>query len=127
MHVIFALSCLSFYTPLSVFFSNVGLRISNVGLRISNVGLRISGLQNVHFKKEFFGGLEDISIGNMQMSIIIVHFVKYQIYLARCRNRLPTVPQCMYELEGLVSSMSRGETWREQVEDIRELVGRMME
>jgi hypothetical protein len=95
---------------------------------INNVGLRISGLQNVHFKKkEFFGGLEDISIGNMQMSIIIVHFVKYQIYLARCNNRLPTVPQCMYELEGLVNSMSRGETWREQVEDIPELVGRMME
>jgi hypothetical protein len=72
---------------------------------VNNVGLHISGLQGVHLKKEFFGGLEDISIGNMQMSIIIVHFVKYQIYLANCRNRLPTVPQCMYELEGLVRNM----------------------
>jgi hypothetical protein len=43
---------------------------------INNVGLRKSGLQNVHFKKkEFFGGLEDISIGNMKMTIILVHFV----------------------------------------------------
>jgi hypothetical protein len=33
----------------------------------------------------------------------------------------------MYELEGLVRNMSRGEMWREQVEDIPELVGRMME
>jgi hypothetical protein len=95
---------------------------------INNVGLRISGLQGVQFKKkEFFGGLEDISIGNMQMSILIVHFIKYQIYLAKCRNRLPTVPQCMYELEGLVKNMSRGEVWREQVEDIPEFAGRMME
>jgi hypothetical protein len=61
------------------------------------------------------------------MSIIIVHFVKYQIYMAKCRNRLPTVPQCLYELEGLVRNMSRGEVWREQVEDIPELVDRMME
>jgi hypothetical protein len=95
---------------------------------INNVGVRISGLQGLQFKKkEFFGGLEDISIGNMQMSILIVHFIKYQIYLAKCRNRLPTAPQCMYELEGLVNNMSRGEVWREQVEDIPELVGRMME
>jgi hypothetical protein len=95
---------------------------------INNIGIRISGLQGVQFKKkEFFGGLEDISIRNMQMSIIIVHFIKYQVYIAKCRNRLPTVPQCLYELEGLVKNMSRGEVWREQIEDIPELVGRMME
>jgi hypothetical protein len=33
----------------------------------------------------------------------------------------------MYELEGLVKNLSRGEVWREQVEDIPELVARMME
>jgi hypothetical protein len=85
-------------------------------------------MQGVNFKKkEFFGGLEDISIGNMRITILLVHFIKYQIYLCRCRNRIPTVPQCMYELEGLVRNLSRGEVWREQVEDIPELVARMME
>jgi hypothetical protein len=92
------------------------------------VGTRITGLQGIHFKKkEFFGGLEDISIGNMRIAIIIVHFIKYQIYLSKCRNRLPTAPQCMYELEGLIRIMARGDAWREQVEDIPELVARMME
>jgi hypothetical protein len=95
---------------------------------INSVGLRINGLQGFHFKtKEFFVGLEDISIGNIRITIIIVHFIKYQIYLRKCRNRLPTVSQCLYELEGLVRNMARGEAWREQVEDIPELVARMME
>jgi hypothetical protein len=33
----------------------------------------------------------------------------------------------MYELEGLVSNLAHGEVWREQVEDIPELMARMME
>jgi hypothetical protein len=95
---------------------------------INKIGLKLTGLQGVNFKKkEFFGGLEDISIGNMRITILLVHFIKYQIYLCKCRNRIPTVPQCMYELEGLVRNLARGEVWREQVEDIPELVARMME
>ncbi len=95
---------------------------------INKIGLRLTGMQGVNFKKkEFFGGLEDIGIGNMRITILLVHFIKYQIYVCKCRNRIPTVPQCMYELEGLVRNLARGEVWREQVEDIPELVARMME
>jgi hypothetical protein len=77
-------------------------------------------------KKEFMSGLEDISIKNMKMTILIVHFIKYQIYISKCRYKLPSVPQIMYEWEGLKFNLSRGEIWREPIEDIRELVTRMV-
>jgi hypothetical protein len=62
----------------------------------------------------------------MQITILIAHSVKYYIYLSRCKNKLPTVPQCMYEKEGLISILAKGEVWQKQVEDIPELVSRML-
>jgi hypothetical protein len=94
---------------------------------INGLGQRLSGTVGTVFKKkEFMSGLEDISIKNMKMTILIVHFIKYQIYISKCRYKLPSVPQIMYEWEGLKFNLSRGEIWREPIEDIRELVTRMV-
>ena len=94
---------------------------------INGVGQRLSGTIGTTFnKKEFMSGLEDISIANVKLTIILVHFIKYQIYICKCRHRLPTVPQIMYEWEGLRYNLSKVEYWREPLEDIRELVTRMM-
>ncbi len=76
--------------------------------------------------EEFMSGLEDISIANVKLTIILVHFIKYQIYISKCRHRLPSVPQIMFEWEGLRYNLSKVEYWREPLEDIRELVTRMM-
>jgi hypothetical protein len=94
---------------------------------IKGVGQRLARTNQGSFKKkEFFGGLEDINTQNMQITILIAHFVKYYIYLSRCKNKLPTVPQCMYEIEGLISILAKGDVWQKQVEDIPELVSRML-
>ncbi len=37
-----------------------------------------------------------------------------------------TVPQIMYEWEGLKFNLSKGEMWREPIEDLRDLVTRMV-
>ncbi len=69
---------------------------------INGIGQRLSGRRDTALEKmEFIGGLEDISLQNMRVTVLLVHFIKYQIYNSRCRHKLPTVPQIMYELEGL--------------------------
>jgi len=94
---------------------------------INGVGQRLSGTIGTAFnKKEFMSGLEDISIANVKLTILLVHFIKYQIYISKCRHRLPSVPQIMFEWEGLRYNLSKVEYWREPLEDIRELVTRMM-
>ena len=94
---------------------------------INGVGQRLSGTIGTAFnKKEFMCGLEDIGIANMKLTIILVHFIKYQIYISKCRHRLPSVPQVMYEWDGLRYTLAKVEYWREPLEDIRELVIRMV-
>jgi hypothetical protein len=94
---------------------------------INGVGQRLSGTIGTAFnKKEFMCGLEDIGIANMKLTIILVHFIKYQIYISKCRHRLPSVPQVMYEWDGLMYTLAKVEYWREPLEDIRELVIRMV-
>jgi hypothetical protein len=61
------------------------------------------------------------------MCITIVHYVKYVIYERKLRHQLPTMTHIRYEMEGLGRLFNKREEWREQVEDIPELVYRMME
>ncbi len=69
---------------------------------INGIGQRLSGRRDTALKKmEFIGGLEDISPQNMRLTVLLVHFIKYQLYISRCRHKLQTtVPQIMYEWEG---------------------------
>ena len=94
--------------------------IDGIGNRLAGSGGRVFG------KDAFFGGIDDISIGNMQMCILIVHFIKFYIYSCKLRRRMPTVPQGIYEIEGMFRILGRRERWQEQVEDVRELTYRMM-
>jgi hypothetical protein len=64
--------------------------------------------------------------GSSQPRAVRAREAKYQIYISKCRHRLPSVPQIMYEWEGLKYNLSKVEYWREPLEDIRELVTRMM-
>jgi hypothetical protein len=95
---------------------------------VNGFGNRISGTHGLVFKKsEWLGGLQDYSVKNMQMSILVVQYVRYYLYNSRCRHKQPTIPQILYEFEGLVRLMRIGGKWSEQVEDIPILVARMME
>ena len=95
---------------------------------VNEVGNRLSGTIGRSFTKiKWLGGLKDYSTKNMQMSILLVHFIKYYVYLSRCRKKIPNAPQCMYELGHFLQCIGRGEKWREQIEDTPELTARMME
>jgi hypothetical protein len=83
--------------------------------------------QGVFLTRNFFwGGLDDISIDNMNMCILVVHYIKYCVYKCKLSSRIPTAPQIWFELTGLLNSLGWRERWREQVEDVPELVTRMM-
>ena len=94
---------------------------------ISELGNRLAGTVGRTFTKvHFFGGLDDISIMNMKMSILIVHYIKYYIFKCKLRHRLPFFSHGIYDIGWLFEILSKRESWREQVEDIAEITQRMM-
>jgi hypothetical protein len=95
---------------------------------INGITRRLSGWEEGTVTKVcFFGGLLDYSVQNMQMSILIVHYIKFYLYNSRLMYRIPTIPQGIYELDGLFNMFRHQVKWSEQIEDIPELVGRLME
>jgi exonuclease III len=95
---------------------------------IDGVGNWLANTNGRLFKKDsFFSGIDDLSPQNMRICIIIVHYVKYVLYECKLRHQIPTMTHMRYEMEGLGSLFNGREDWREQVEDIPELVYRMME
>ena len=95
---------------------------------IDSVGNWLAGTEGRTFiRSMFFGGMDDISTQNMRMCILIVHYIKYIIFECKIRNRIPTITHVRYEMGTLFSCIGNREDWREQREDVPELVYRMME
>jgi len=85
---------------------------------INSVGERLTGVVGRRFDKGmYFSGMEDICVQTMRFSILVVHYIKYFLYTCRMRRRIPTAPQCIYELEGLIRTLGTGERWALQIED----------
>ncbi len=99
-----------------------------VGNIIHNVGNWLANTNGRKFRREnFFSGIDDVSPQNMRICTVIVHYIKYILYECKIRYQLPTMTHMRYEMEGLGRVFGKREEWREQVEDIPELVYRMME
>jgi hypothetical protein len=95
---------------------------------LHRIGNWLANTNDRRFRKEnFFSGIDDISPKNIRMCITIVHYMKYLIYECKLRHQLPTMAHIRYEMEGLGKLFNKREEWREQMEDIPELVYRMME
>ncbi len=95
---------------------------------IDSVGNWLANTNGRRFNKEkFFSGKDDISPQNIRMCVVIVHYIKFILCECKLRHQLPTLTHVRYELEGLGKLFSKLEDWREQVEDIPELVLRMMD
>jgi hypothetical protein len=94
---------------------------------IHEIGNKLAGTIGRTFTKvHFFGGLDDISIMNMKMSILIVHYIKFYIFKCKLRHRLPYFSHGIYDIGWLFEILAKRELWREQVEDIAEITQRMM-
>jgi len=95
---------------------------------VHRVGFILTGGDGERFrKKEYFTGLLDVGIPVMQMSELIVHFVKYYLYKCKLRFKIPTPNKCVFEMQGMIHIMQKGNKWQEEIEDLVEIVTRMME
>jgi hypothetical protein len=61
------------------------------------------------------------------MSELIVHFVKYYLHKCKQRFKIPTANECVFEMQGMVNIMQKGNKWQEEIEDLAEIVTRMMD
>jgi hypothetical protein len=95
---------------------------------VNGIGNWLANTNDRRFRKDnFFSGIDDISPKNIRMCVTLVHYMKYLIYECKLRHQIPTMAHIRYEMEGLGKLFSKREEWREQMEDIPELVYRMME
>jgi hypothetical protein len=62
-------------------------------------------------KEKFMGGWKISSIKRTRVILIIVHFVKYYIFMCRNRKKMPSIVGLMYEFGGLERNMERSENW----------------
>jgi hypothetical protein len=62
-------------------------------------------------KPKFFGGWNSISIKRTKVLLIVIHFVKYYMYICRNRKKMPTVVGLAYEFAGLERCMRRSAVW----------------
>jgi hypothetical protein len=80
-----------------------------------------TGSDNVLVSKEkYFGGWDLESKIDRELSIIILHFVKYLIFLCRNRRTIVSVTYIRFELDRLFTSIRKREKWRSGMERIRE-------
>jgi hypothetical protein len=49
---------------------------------------------------------------NLELILIVIHFVKYVIYVCRNRRILPSVVHVRYEIEELLKTLGKRKKWR---------------
>jgi hypothetical protein len=70
----------------------------------------------------FMGGCELESSRSTVLLLIIIHFIKYAVYVCRNRRVLPTVTYIMYETMELITTLRVREKWRETIRNLPELL-----
>ncbi len=55
-----------------------------------------------------------------EIILIVIHYVKYMIYVCRNRRILPSVAHIRFEVEGLLWTMSKRKKWEFQLGQLRE-------
>jgi hypothetical protein len=70
----------------------------------------------------FMGGCELESSRSTVVLLIIIHFIKYAVYVCRNRRILPTVTYIMYETTELITMLRVREKWRETIRNLPELL-----
>jgi hypothetical protein len=76
-------------------------------------------------RRIFMGGCELESSRSTMLILIIIHFIKYTVYVCRNRRVLPTVTYMMYETTELITTLRVKEKWREVIRNLPELLRRV--
>ncbi len=65
------------------------------------------------------GGWEIENVKLQEVVLILIHFVKYCVYVCRNRRVLPSVAFITYELEELMGVMRKRVKWQRVIQDVR--------
>jgi hypothetical protein len=76
-------------------------------------------------RNRFMGGYELESRMSTVLILIVIHFVKYTVYVCRNRRVLPTVTDLMYEITELITTLRGKEKWRGIIPNLSELLRRV--
>jgi cytochrome c oxidase assembly factor CtaG len=60
---------------------------------------------------KYMGGWVIETKGNLELILIVIHFVKYIIYVCRNRRVLPSVVHVRYEIEELLNVLRKRRKW----------------
>jgi hypothetical protein len=90
---------------------------------LENVLNRLTGDNNgIVNKNNSFGGWELERRYDRELTVIILHFVKYLIYVCRNRRTVLTFAYVMYELGKLINNMGRRDRWRAGVVNLGDIL-----
>ncbi len=70
-------------------------------------------------RSRYMGGWEIENVKLQEVMLILIHFVKYCIYICRNRRVLPSVTFITYELEELMGLMKKRIKWQRVLQDVR--------
>ncbi len=73
-------------------------------------------------KDKYFGGWALDSKLDQELSIIILHFVKYLIFVCRNRRTIGTITHIRFELNRLFISIEKREKWRSGMDRLGEIM-----
>jgi hypothetical protein len=90
---------------------------------VETVIKQITGDDNIIVSKDkYFGGWAIESKMEQELSIIILHFVKYLIFVCRNRRNIVTITYIRYELSRLFISLGKREKWRAGMDRLGEII-----
>jgi hypothetical protein len=77
------------------------------------------GRRTIVNKNKFMGGWEGATKNDTNVSLFIVHFIKYFIYKCKQRKRFPLLIHALEEFWTAVEHLKKSSKWRELLEHMR--------
>jgi hypothetical protein len=90
------------------------------------MGQRLGGRITVN-KSKFMGGWEGASKRDTNVSLFVVHFIKYFIFKCKQRRRFPLLLHALEEFWFAVEHLKKTVKWREPLEHMRVIIQELVD
>ena len=90
--------------------------IRPIVLNLCNNRIRVE-----HFEEKTYmmGDIWTNSIEGITVRCLVLHYIKYQVYLCRCFKRIPTQQQVDFELQRFLEELLKSKRWAPYVRQLR--------
>ena len=88
-------------------------------INIKNNRLRVGAFED---KLYMMGDNWTNSREGITVRCLIMHYIKYQVYLCRCVKRIPTQQQIDFELQRFLDELLKNKVWAPFVRQLRRVV-----